>query len=383
MFKSYLLSIKEVNLDRLTLRLIKVNNSVTLGFSFFWYDKLSINKEAKKAMKDYTGFIGSYTRKESRGIRKFSFNDEEFNIEDFYEVDDPTYLALDRDKKILYASMRHKNEHGVLSMNLDREIVDKVLFENENTPCHVSVYEDHLLAANYHDGNLDLYQLEDGMVKRRLETVTHDGRGPVEKRQDGSHLHFAMKNPFNEDILACDLGTDKVYIYTYEDNLVKKDELLLPPGSGPRHLIFPSKAKFVYIFTELSAEVFVYDFRDGHYVLKQVLKTLPEDFTEENTGAAIRLTPDGKFLYVTNRGHNSITGFKVKDNHHLEVIETVSCEGDHPRDFNISPDGEFLLAANMITNNLSLFKIDRDEGKLKLLRKDIKTPEPVSIVFMS
>jgi len=341
------------------------------------------NKEEVKAMKDYTGFIGSYTRKESKGIRKFSFNAEEFNIEDFYEVDDPTYLALDKEKRILYSSMRHKSDHGVLSMNLDRGIVDKVLFENENTPCHVSVYDEFLLASNYHDGHLDLYHLRDGMVKRRLETVTHEGRGPNEKRQDGSHLHFAMKNPHNEDILACDLGADKVYLYRCEGELVLRDEFLLPPGSGPRHLIFSPKAKFVYIFTELSSEVFVYDFREKDYVLKQVQKTLPEDFKGDNTGAAIRLTPDGKFLYVSNRGHNSITGFKVKDNHHLELIETVSSEGDHPRDFNISPDGEFLLAANMITNNLTLYKIDRDEGKLKLLKKDIRTPEPVSIVFMS
>lgn len=334
-------------------------------------------------MKDYTGFIGSYTRKESKGIRKFSFNTEEFIIEDFYEVDDPTYLALDKEKNILYASMRHKSDHGVLSMNLNRNIVDKVLFENENTPCHVSVYGDHLLASNYHDGHLDLYQLEEGMVKKRLETVTHDGRGPNEKRQEGSHLHFAMKNPYNEDILACDLGADKVYVYNYKDELLKRDELLLPPGSGPRHLIFSTRAKLVYIFTELSSEVFVYDFREGEYVLKQVLKTLPEDFKGDNTGAAIRLTPDGKFLYISNRGHNSITGFKVKENHHLEIIETVSCEGDHPRDFNISPDGEFLLTANMITNNLTLFKINRDDGKLQLLKKDIKTPEPVSIVFLT
>ena len=341
-----------------------------------------MDKGELKLMKDYNGFIGSYTRKKSKGIRKFSFNTEKFEIENFYEVDDPTYLALNEEGTILYASIRDKADHGVLSINLKTGIVDKVLHEKENTPCHISLMENYLLATNYHDGNLDLYALEDEMVRRRLASIKHEGCGPIEKRQESSHLHFALKNPHNEDILACDLGTDKVYIYKLaEDTLEKKGDILLPPGSGPRHLTFLKKAKVVYVFSELSSEIFVYDFRSGEYCLKQVMKTLPENFHGENTGAAIRLTPDNKFLYVSNRGHDSISSFRVKDNHLLEKIETVSSEGDHPRDFNITPDGEFLLIANMISHNLTLYKIDRDTGKLTLLKKDIDTPEPVSIVF--
>jgi len=343
-------------------------------------------------MRDYNGFIGSYTRKKSKGIRKFSFNEEKFDIENFYEVEDPTYLALNEGGTILYSSLRDHGDHGVLSMNLTTGIVDKVLFEKENTPCHISLFDNYLLASNFHDGNLDLYRLEKEMVRKRLVSIKHEGSGPVEKRQDGSHLHFALKNPHNEDILACDLGTDKVYIYTLkesalvgdtlrDDTLEKKGEILLSPGSGPRHLTFLKKAKFLYIFSELSSEIFVYDFRGGDYVLKQVMETLPEDFTGDNTGAAIRVTPDNRFLYVSNRGHNSISGFRIKENHLLEKIQTVSSEGDHPRDFNITPDGEFLLVANMISNDLTLFKINRDTGKLSLLKKEIKTPEPVSIVF--
>lgn len=338
-------------------------------------------------MKDYNGFIGSYTRKNSKGIRKFSFNEEKFDIENFYEVEDPTYLALNEEGTILYASMRDHGDHGVLSMNLTTDIVDKVLFEKENTPCHISLFDSYLLASNYHDGNLDLYQLEKEMVRKRLVSIKHEGNGPDEKRQEGSHLHFALKNPHNEDILACDLGTDKVYLYALKKNsfeeviLEKKGEILLPPGSGPRHLTFLKKAKFLYVFSELSSEIFVYDFRNGDYILKQAIKTLPEDFSGDNTGAAIRVTPDNRFLYVSNRGHNSISAFKIKENHLLEKIQTISTEGDHPRDFNITPDGEFLLAANMISNDLTLFKINRDSGKLTLLKKEIKTPEPVSIVF--
>lgn len=333
-------------------------------------------------MKDYKGYIGSYTRKESRGVRAFHFNEEEFVIEDFYEVEDPSYLALSPDMNILYGSMRDGSRHGVFSMNLTTGIVDQVLFEKENTPCHISTFEDRLLASNYHQGLLDLYALEDGMVRKRLDQAAHEGSGPNEKRQEGPHVHFAMKNPHLSEVLVCDLGTDKVYRYEAKEKLSKKGELLLPKGSGPRHIAFSKKHPYLYVFTELTSEIFVYDFKDGDYHLKQVIKTLPEDFQGENTGAAIRLSPDEKHLYVSNRGHDSISAFRIKENHQLEKIATYLSEGEHPRDFNISPDGCFLLVAHMISNDLSLFRIDKTTGELALLKKGIKTPEPISIVFL-
>ena len=325
-------------------------------------------------VKDYKGYIGSYTRKESKGVRSFRFNEEEFVIEDFYEVEDPSYLALSENQEILYGSMRDGSSHGVFSMNLTTGIVDKVLFEKENTPCHISVFEDRLLASNYHQGLLDLYLLEEGMVRKRLDQASHKGSGPNEKRQEGPHVHFAMKNPHLSEVLVCDLGTDKVYRYEAKENLEKIGELLLPNGSGPRHLAFSKKSRYLYVFTELSSEIFVYEFHEGEYHLKQVVKTLPEDFHGENTGAAIQLSPDEKHLYVSNRGHDSISAFKVKENHLLEKIDTYKSGGDHPRDFNLSPDGCFLLVAHMITNDLSLFKVDKDTGALALLKKGIHTP---------
>lgn len=333
-------------------------------------------------MKDYKGYIGSYTRKKSRGVRQFRFNAEEFVIEDFYLVDDPSYLALSEDQNILYGSMRDGASHGVFSMNLSSGVVDKVLFEKENTPCHISIYEDRLLASNYHQGYLDLYALENGMVKHRLDHIAHEGHGPDPKRQEGPHVHFAIKNPHLPEILACDLGTDKVYRYEAGESLQKIGELLPTKGSGPRHMLFSRKARFLYVFTELTSEVFVFDFREGDYHLKQVVKTLPKDFQGENTGAAIRMTPDEKYLYVSNRGHDSITAFKVKENHFLEEVATYKSGGDHPRDFNITPDGCFLLVAHMISHDLSLFKIDRSSGELSLLKKGIETPEPISLVFL-
>lgn len=334
-------------------------------------------------MKNYEGFIGSYTRQESRGIRKFKFNEDEFNIEDFYTVENPTYLALDPTKKFLYSSMSKGASQGVMSMNLTTEDVSHVLFENENTPAHISVTGDYLLASNYHDAHLDLYELDEHMVSQRLDSKVHTGEGPNKERQKTAHIHFAMQNPHNQDILACDLGTDKVYIYMIKENkLVKTGEINFPGGSGPRHLCFANNDNITYVFSELTSEVFVLIYKEGEYRKTQSIKTLPKNFTGENTGAAIRLHPNQKFIYVSNRGHDSISVLKISDDGQLDLISTVSCRGDHPRDFNITPDGKYLLSAHMNSNNLTLFKIHENTGLLSLVKDKIYSPEPVSIVFL-
>ncbi len=334
-------------------------------------------------MKNYEGFIGSYTRKESKGIRKFQFNENTFKIEDFLTVENPTYLALDDSGKFLYASMSQGDTQGVMSMNLETLKVEKVLFKNEHTPAHISIFNQYLLASNYHDGLIDLYELEDHMVKRRLDSKAHSGVGPNKIRQKSSHIHFALKNPHNDDILVCDLGTDKVYVYQVKvKSLVKTGEIDFPGGSGPRHLIYAKDKNLVYVFSELTSEVYVLEYREGEYRIIQSVKTLPENFKEDNTGAAIRIHPTQKYLYISNRGHESISTLKIKDDGHVEVLYTTSCYGDHPRDFNITPDGEYLLSAQMDSQDLTLFKIHKDTGELTLVKKQIPTPEPVSIVFL-
>ncbi len=334
-------------------------------------------------MKNYEGFIGSYTRKESKGIRKLNFNEEQFEIEDFYAVENPTFLALDSSGNYLYASMSQGESQGVLSMNLSTHDVKQILFENEHTPSHISVFGEYLLASNYHDGRLDLYELEDHMLKKRLDSKSHTGEGPNKIRQLKPHIHFALKNPHNNDILACDLGTDKVYVYQIKDNaLLKTGEIDFPGGSGPRHLIFAENKNFTYVFSELTSEIFVLDYEDGKYKIIQSINTLPDNFIGDNLGAAIRIHPNQNYLYISNRGDDSISTFKILDEGKLEKAFTISCYGDHPRDFNITPDGEYLLSAQMNSEDLTLFKVNGATGELTLVKEQIKTPEPVCLVFL-
>ncbi len=334
-------------------------------------------------MTTYNGFIGSYTRKESTGIRKFNFRENAFEIEDFYSVENPTYLALDDSGKYLYASMSQGDTHGVMSMNLETNEVKKVLFKSESTPAHISIFDHYLLASNYHDGKVDLYQLKDHMLTSRLSSITHMGNGPNRARQEASHIHFALKNPHNNDILVCDLGTDQVYVYQVKDNtLVKTQDIFFPGGSGPRHLIYAKNKNLVYVLSELTSEVFVLAYEVGAYTIIQSVHTLPENYTDDNTGAAIRIHPNQKYLYISNRGHDSLSTLKITDDGKVELLSIVSCHGDHPRDFNLTPDGKYLLSAQMNSQDLTLFKVNEDSGELSLVKQGIKTPEPVSIVFL-
>lgn len=333
-------------------------------------------------MSHYKGYIGSYTRRKSTGIRAIRFNEDAVVVEDFLAVENPTYLTLAPSGRHLYSTLQKDDGGGVLSIDLHTRDIRTLTFQNEAVPCHLTLKGPHLLTANYHQGHLDLYALEEGHLSRRLESIPHTGSGPVASRQEGPHIHQVVQNPYNDDILACDLGTDRIHVYRLENGtLMAKESLLFPPGSGPRHLVFHGKQPLAYVFSELSSKVFTLNADATGYRIRGAEPTLPEDFQRENTGAAIRISPDNRFLYVSNRGHDSIAILKVQENGLPKRIGHVPSEGIHPRDFNLTPDGCFLLAANMETDNLVLFRVDKDTGALHLLRKDIYSPEPVAVIF--
>lgn len=330
----------------------------------------------------YTGFLGSYTRRKSTGIRRFEFDGREFRTEDFLEIGNPAYLTLSGDGSMLYSVVKVGDASGAASIDLnEKKITGISTSEGEAPPCYLSLIEEGLLACNYHAGNLDIYSMKDGHITERSQSLSHEGSGPVTGRQDSSHIHFALKNPYNDDILVCDLGTDRIWIYSHNGELRRKDSINFPAGSGPRHLVFHSTEKIAYVLSELTSEVFTVDFRDGEYRIIHSSRALPGDFSGESIAAAIRISPDNRFLYTSNRGHESITIFKITDGFTTSVVDIVPSHGKHPRDFNISPDGRYLLLANMETDNLVLYSVDTETGGLEVVRSDIYSPECVSVVF--
>lgn len=344
-------------------------------------------------MSEIIGYIGTYTKSESKGVYKFTLNTKEQKItkvELAAELDNPTYVTLTHDGGFLYSVAKEGQNGGVVAYSVnDTGNLTKLNshFLEGSPPCHLSVSQDnrHIVTANYHTTVVASYLTnEDGSLNNPVQILTHKGSGPHE-RQEKPHMHYSGFSPDGKYVIAVDLGSDR--IVTYEVNDGKLDETNVfraNPGSGPRHIVFHPNGKLAYVMTELSSEVLVleYNQEDGSFNEIQVIPTIPNSFTQTNDGSAIHISSDGKFVYAGNRGHNSIAIFHVEDGSGLlTFVEWTSTEGNWPRDFALDPTEEFLLASNQKSNNLTLFKRDKSNGTLTQLQNDVFVPEPVCVKF--
>lgn len=330
-------------------------------------------------------YFGTYTKRESKGIYKAQFNSETgqlTNLELVTEEPNPTYLAFDRSGHLYSVGAEH-GQGGVAAFSADFTTLNHVV--SEGAPlCYVSVDEARGLVygANYHKGQLLVYKrLSDGSLEL-ADIAQHEGFGPHEN-QASSHVHFSDLTP-DKFLVTCDLGADQVV--TYKVNEQGKVEKLATyqatPGSGPRHITFHPVAKIAYLICELNStiEVLIYD-GHGQFELMQTITTLPDDHTGFNGTAAIRITKDGKFVYGSNRGNDSIAIFKTLGDASLELVEIVSTHGKTPRDFALSPDEKHLIVVHQDSDNASVFSRDAETGRLTELSHDFYIPESVCITF--
>lgn len=343
-------------------------------------------------------FVGTYTKGESKGIYSFSFDAETGKIDDIKlaaEIENPTYLAIDKENKFLYSIVKENDNGGIASFSVDGDS-STLRFLNSQTlkgapPCHISLSNDasHIFSANYHKGEVVSYSLDEtGNLNEFSSIIVHSGNGPNKERQDKPYAHFVSLTPDEAYVCAVDLGIDKLLIYNFnQGNLSHTDKSLsLKPGCGPRHLAFHQNNKFAYILTELSSEVILLEYSPETSTLKEIqyISTLPKDFDGDNLGAAINISPDGNYLYTSNRGHDSIATFKIDDSSgKLTFVAHTSTEGEHPRDFTLTPDGKFLIAANLDTNNVVVFSIDPDTGTPSKVVDTVNIPSPVCIKFLN
>jgi 6-phosphogluconolactonase len=352
-----------------------------------------------KMTKDHTyiGYVGTYTKGESKGIYSFTLDTHEAkikNVKGAAKLDNPTYLTISADNRYLYSVTKAGEAGGVaaFSINESGELaeINKQLLPG-SSPCHVSVDSKsrYLFSANYHQGLVtsQLINQEDGSVQSAAAIIKHEGSGP-DPRQEKAHTHYAELTPDEKFLAVVELGIDALITYKVgvDGQLTKVMLLPLKAGSGPRHLVFHPNGKTAYIMTEFSSEVIVltYHQENGHFTEKQYLSTLPADFSENNQGSAIHISADGRFIYAGNRGHNSIAVFSVDiESGELSFIEHTSTEGDWPRDFSLDPTEKFLIASNQESSNLVLFSRDENTGKLTLLQADIVVPDPVCVKFLS
>ncbi len=343
-----------------------------------------------------TFYVGTYTQQESQGIYEYILH-ENGQLEQkglVAKSDNPSFLAKSADGNYLLAvnEVNTKDSIGfVESFRIQKDSL--ILIDKESSggahPCHINLNTSgQVLTANYTGGNMGLLQLmQDGSLSDLLDVQQHFGNGGTE-RQQGPHAHSAWFSPYNGDIISVDLGTNSLWFSRIDQE--KKiflpqapPTLQLPQGAGPRHLVFHPTEEWIYVVNELSNTVtqLVKENDSTAYTIIAAQTTLPKDYTEPSFCADIRISADGKFVYVSNRGHNSIAIFAVdQKTGALEVVGHEATRGDHPRNFSLSPDGRYLLVANQNTNNIVSFKRDKNTGLLEYA-DTVDAPTPVCILF--
>ncbi|KKI94049.1 6-phosphogluconolactonase [Bacillus sp. SA1-12] len=346
-------------------------------------------------MSKLIGYIGTYTKGDSKGVYSFTLDTDNAKLGDVKavaELDNPTYVNISQDNSTLYAVVKEGSNGGVASFTINHETGDLTKLNHQllegASPCHVSVDSQNrqVVSANYHKGTVESYLVNpDSTLNPPASIIEHSGNGPHE-RQEKPHTHFSGFTPDEKYVVAVDLGIDKVITYKNANGeLAEAHSLLVKAGSGPRHIAFHPNGKFAYVMTELSNEVIAlsYNGENGIFTELQYIPTIPADFTENSQGSAIHISSDGRFIYAGNRGHDSIAVFSVnQDNGELSFVEYTSTEGSWPRDFAIDPTGKFVVASNQESSNLVLFSRDGETGKLTLLQSEISVPDPVCVKFL-
>jgi 6-phosphogluconolactonase len=309
--------------------------------------------------------------------------------------ENPSFVTLDPSKRFLYA-VNEKPDGAVSAFKIDplsHELTSLNQQPSEGAdPCHLSFdrQRKHLLVANYTGGNVAVLPIQpDGSLGPALDVEQHEGSGPREQ-QKSAHAHCIKLDRGNRFALAADLGSDKVMIYRFNPVTGKLEPAQQPsatlhPGAGPRHLTFHPNGKYVYVINELDSSLttFKYDAVKGTLTAFETVSTLPRDFTGTSYCADIHVSNSGRFLYGSNRGHNSIVVFAI-DPHtaRLSLVEHVSTEGKWPRNFAIDPAGRFLLVANQHTDNVVVFRIDAQTGRLTPTGVNEQIPVPVCLQFI-
>ncbi len=350
-----------------------------------------------KAQNKYNLLVGTYTNTcKSNGIYVYEFdsNSGDFKLKNSSEnVVSPSYLSVSANNKFIYAVNENGLQSAVSAFAYDSP-TGKLKLINTNAslgadPCHLINDDKNVIVANYSGGNIAVFKKNaDGSITEGQQLIQHEGKGPNEARQEKAHVHMVVFSPDKKFVLANDLGTDKVFIYKYNPGasheiLTLKSTVDVKSGSGPRHLTFSKDGKYVYLLQELDGTLttFSYD-KSGSLKLLKETNIIPKDFKGANSSAAIKISPDGKFLYVSDRGDvNSITVYTILKDGSITKVEQVSTQGKGPRDFAIDPSGNFLLVGHQYTNEIVIFKRDKTTGKLTGTGKKIELCSPVGLVF--
>ena len=356
---------------------------------------------------EFQVYFGTYTAGKSKGIYVSRFDSTTGKLttpELAVETRNPSFLALHPNGKYLYSvaevdSTQGRPAGGVAAFAIDDASGKLTALNQQNSggtgPCHVSVDATGkcLLVANYGSGSIASFPIHaDGSLGEAATTIQHAGLSVNKDRQAGPHAHFLLPSPDNRFALAGDLGLDKVLIYHLDANTARLTPneppfATVPPGAGSRHLAFSRDGKMVFVINEINLTVttFRYDAVNATLTPIQNISTLPENHpaTANDSCAEIAVSPNGKFVYASNRGHDSITVFSLDpDSGKLTLVENQPTQGKTPRHFTLDPTGRWLIAENQNSDSIVVFSIDPTTGKLKPTGQTLALGSPVCAVFL-
>ncbi|MFK7696269.1 lactonase family protein [Paenibacillus sp. HJGM_3] len=348
-------------------------------------------------------YIGSYAEAEDPSVYACAFDAETGRLTLLQQTSgliNPTFLAIDPVRRTLLAIAEDRGPAGerlgaAVAYAID-ERTGELTFRNRQatvaaSTCHIML--DHsrrsFAVASYSGSRIGLSRMEDdGSAGPATDTHMHEGSG-IRPQQDKPHPHSVFFDPANRFALVPDLGIDRIVVYRLDLEqlkLVPHGETAVAAGAGPRHFVFHPTAPYGYVINELNSTVtaFVYDGDLGRLTEIESVTTLPSGYEGNNATADIHISPDGRFLYGSNRGHDSIVVYAIDAaTGRLSLIEHVSSGGGHPRNFGLSPDGRFLLAANRDSDNVVTFARDAATGKLQPTGDELRVSKPVCVKFFN
>lgn len=361
---------------------------------------------APVSAREYLVFFGTYTGAKSKGIYVARFDDKTGRLstpELAAETKSPSFLALHPDGRVLYAvgeatSVGQSRQGAVTAFSIEPRGGQLTVLNSQPSggagPCHLTLdmKRSVLFTANYGGGSVGALPIRsNGMLDAPISVAQHTGSSVNPRRQEGPHAHCVNLDPAEKFLLVCDLGLDKVMVYRPGPGagaLTPNDPpfATVAPGAGPRHLAFQPSGKYVHVLNELNSTIttYAYDQRRGTLLEGQTISTLPVGFTGSTTCAEIEVHPSGKFVYASNRGHDSIAVFAVaKRTGLLSSVEYEPTQGKTPRHFTLDPTGRWLLAENQGSDSVVVFRVNAKTGALEATGQTVEVPSPVCAVFLA
>jgi 6-phosphogluconolactonase len=348
-------------------------------------------------------FVSAFAPGDKGAIRAFRLDEKTGALELASETkgaENPFFLALSPNHCFLYAihaaKFGGKENEQVAAYEVVSRTGELKLLNRQSAmgtaACYlyVDATGKTVVVANYSSGSVaSLPTSADGSLGEPVSFIQHAGASVDPKRQSAPHAHSIVISPNNRFALAADLGLDQVLVYRLDATTAKLTPheppyIRSPAGAGPRHLTFHPNGKLVYVINELANSVSVFDFNGeaGTLKEKQTISTLPKDFAGKSYCADVKVTPDGRFLYGTNRGHDSIACYTIAADGQLTLLDIVPSRGKGPQNLAITPSGQWLLCANMPGNNLAVFRIDPQSGAIKSAGEPVSTPSPSCIMLL-